>query len=243
MKITIVISYFERFFQLCKTLESIRTFTDCDIIVVDDGSEIPLNIPDGEGIEVLRMKDKDWTLHSIALNRGIQKALKSDAILVQCAECMHTGDIIRYIERFLTPRDYFSFACYSLDQKNTFGGWDKKTLDRGCLKNGENGWYNHKEYRPNYYDFCAVTTTKNWKKLNGYDERYAYGHAMGDEDLIQRIKLLKLKQRIVSYPYVVHQWHYSNNYTEPNGKLYKRNQNLIKKISGYKAKHLKTKDF
>ena len=66
---------------------------------------------------------------------------------------------------------------------------------------------------------------------------------MGDEDLIQRIKLLKLKQRIVSYPYVVHQWHYSNNYTEPNGKLYKRNQNLIKKISGYKAKHLKTKDF
>ena len=71
--IGIVISYFERFHQLCRTLHSIEEQGgDYHIVIVDDGSSVPLEL---DGFEILHMKDKDWTLQMIALNRGIERCL------------------------------------------------------------------------------------------------------------------------------------------------------------------------
>lgn len=244
MKVIIVITYFERFFQLCKTLDSIRSYSDCDIIVMDDHSEVPLSL---ENVEVIRTKNKKWVCAVIPANRGLQRAIDkgADVIIMQGAECFHVGKVVEYAKK-LTDRDYFSFACYSIDQKNTFRGWNRVTKHRAVTGNGQNGWYNHISLRPNAYHWCAAATTENWVKLNGFDERYSKGIAMGDEDLIQRVKLLGLDIKIPAYPYVVHQWHYNKSYVDPhepkNQKKYKRNQALVKKVSSFRAVHTKTAD-
>lgn len=249
MKIVIVITYFERFFQLCKTLESIRSYSDCDIIVMDDHSEVPLSIPKDHGVEVLRTKNKTWDcVAAIPMNRGLQRAMDkgADAVIIQGAESFHIGAIVDHVQKRLTDTNYLSYGCYSINKEATFQSWDGITLERGAKSNGENGWYNHPTLRPNGYHWCSVATTKNWIKLNGFDERYAEGIAMGDENLIQRVKLLGLEVKIPAYPYVVHQWHYTKKYVDPhapeNLKKYKRNQELIKYINGYRAKHTRTED-
>lgn len=248
MKVIIVITYFERFFQLCKTLESIRSYSDCDIIVMDDHSEVPLSLEE-HGVEVITTRKKRWDcVAAIPANRGLQRAIDkaADAVIIQGAECYHIGAIVEHVRNRLTEKNYLSYGCYSIDKEATFQSWNGVTLDRGAKSNGENGWYNHPSLRPNGYHWCSVATTKNWIKLNGFDERYSEGIAMGDENLIQRVKLLGLEVKIPAYPYVVHQWHYSGNYVDPhapeNLKKYKRNQDLLKGISGFRAMHTKTED-
>lgn len=255
MRISIVMTYFNRKFQLNKTLLSLlqSEFKNFNVIIVDDASDDPLTIDQVYPFEIevinIIKEEKTWTNPEPAYNKGILKALESkpDVIVLQNAECYHNGDVLSYISKNLTEENYLSFGCFSLDEETTFSDHALNDIvhanNCGAIINGENAWYNHSIYRSVAYDFCSAITVNNLKKLNGYDERFSSGCAYGDNYLLNRVRMLGLNVEIIDYPFVVHQWHYTNPSVPNKQQLVDRNSNLLIELTvqgNYKAEHLFT---
>jgi glycosyltransferase involved in cell wall biosynthesis len=215
MKIIAVLTYFDRQFQLQRTLKSIKTtHKDFEVIVVDDQSDceaaaFSLDFP----VKVIQTKDKCWTNPEPVLNTGIKQAIidGADVIITQNCECYHVGDVIAR-SSLITDKDYFSFACLSIDKEATYNFHDPVPIasgSKGAICDGQTAWYNHSIHRPVYYDFCGAITTENMIKLNGFDERFSEGCGYGDDNYISRIRKLGLNLQIIDSPFVVHQWHYN----------------------------------
>lgn len=253
MKVIVVITYFDRQYQLTKTLESIKNsqHTNFEVVIVDDCSESPIvhNITEYP-VTILRTINKRWINPEPAYNTGLNYAMKKkpDVIIIQNAECYHVGDVISYATQ-VTDSTYITFGCFSLNDKNTFQDHNIVKLiqenPRRATIDGDLAWYNHPVYRPCAFDFCAAITAKNMKKLNGYDERFSTGWAYGDNYLLARVNMLGLKVEITERPFVVHQWHYTQRVEADWVRLNARNLLLYKQLTmlgEYKAKHLFTKD-
>lgn len=253
MKVVIVMTYFERPFQLTKTLESLKSshHHNFEVVVVDDGSPTPATHDITEyPVHIINTKGKCWTNPEPAYNTGLYYAirLKPDIIIVQNAECYHVGDVISYAER-VTDETYITFGCFSLDEETTFKEHNiidlLQTHTNRATSDGELSWYNHPKYRPCAYDFCMAITTNNMKKLNGYDERFSAGWAYGDNYLLARVKMLGLRVEITEAPLVVHQWHYNQPVPPDSVRLNAKNlllyRELVKKPD-YRAKHIFTEN-
>jgi glycosyltransferase involved in cell wall biosynthesis len=245
-------TYYDRQFQLDRTLESIaRTkYKNYEVVIVDDGSreDIKLGVCKFP-ITILKTVNKQWINPEPAYNKGIYFAMTKnpDIIILQNAECCHLGDIISKASE-VTDGNYFAFGCYSIDEKTTFNSLSGDLLatnNIGASKDGQNAWYNHSKYRPVAYDFCSAITATNLKKLNGYDERLSDGCGYGDDYLLARIRMLGLKVEIIDSPFVVHQWHYNNYVPKNKGELVFKNKLLIQELikeNNYRAKHILTQD-
>lgn len=254
MKIIIVMTYYDRQFQLNKTLESIRhtEHDDFEVIIVDDCSKTS---PDIAGynfsIDLYKTKNKRWIDGSPAYNLGILKALEKnpDIIILQSAEAYHVGDIIKYASKVIN-KNYISFACFNLSKSETFRDHNIKEIVRDfnnhAVNNEDNAWLNHKVIRQMGYHWCSAITTENIVKLNGFDERFSDGYCFEDDELLARIKILGLNVEITDYPFVVHQWH-ERNYVPANWKhLFNRNRlrfETIQQNNSFIALHHFTPDF
>lgn len=252
-KLVIVATYFQRQYQLNKTLESISKskHNNFEVIIVDDSSPDDIVLPRYDyPITVIKIKEKKWTNPEPAYNTGILEALKMGAelVMLQNAENYHIGDVLSYADK-VTEDSYISFGAYSINEENTFKEHEINSIIEAnnvrAVDNGQNAWYNHPIHRPVGYDFCSVITASNLKKLNGYDERFSDGYAYGDDNLLSRIKKLGLKIEITETPFVVHQWHYSRPQLPNQQQLVDRNSSLfaeLDKEDNIKAKHVYTLD-
>lgn len=258
MKLTIVMTYYERLFQLTRTLRSIQQPRDIelDVVIVDDGS--PNAIPYIHGLSfamtVLKIDpgQKQWINPEPAYNRGIGYAIRhgADIIIVQNAENYHVGDVVEYASR-IKPNEWISFGCFSINERITFSNHDIHVVIRSnniCAgHDGQNAWYNHSVHRPVGYDFCAATHVSNMIRLNGYDERFSPGCGYGDNDLLRRVRIMGLDFKIIDDPFVVHQWHYNGmGVPENKPELVERNRQLfqsLKNDTGIRAEHAFTPDF
>jgi GT2 family glycosyltransferase len=268
-KISIILTYFNRLHQLSRTIKSIveSSYTNYEIIIIDDASYINFNLDDcpviannKNKIKIIRIlpEEKFWNNPVIILNKGIKIALDSnpDIIIYQNGESSHYGDILKYVSDNLTDENYISFGCFSVDRNLTLSGLDFKKILPDLIKTNKNihndmynVWYNHPEYRPVGYDFCCAITPSNIKKLNGFDERYAKILICGDDDLVLRIKRMGLKIIITSPPdpIVIHQWHEKRDLENvqdviENGfKMFEYIKN--NEQNNYKATHIITSDF
>lgn len=260
MKVAIVMTYYKREQQLKRTLRSIEEskFKDFVVIVVDDASEDGMILPETEyKIDLITVKkeDKTWTNPEPAYNLGIDRALKKynpEVIVLQNAECLHIGDIISYAAEHITNDNYIPFKCLALDEKTTFDeSIDLILLTQSvtvsATAEGQLAWYNHPVYRPCNLEFCSAISSENMMTLNGYDERFAYGIAYGDNYLKYRIDLLGLNIEVPDTPMVAHQWHfYSWYWNRKTGELCAKNAALYNRLiteGRVKAEHLITKDF
>jgi glycosyltransferase involved in cell wall biosynthesis len=217
--ISIVLTYYNRRKLLEATLKSIRKsdYKDYEIIVVDDGStEL---IDDIEGIRLLRIEPSDkWYFNScIPFNIGFKEA-KGDIIIIQNAECLHVHDILTYVSKNVNNTNYISFSAYSINEDMTYflpnslyPNYNIFLHAFSCFPQQSVidyvGWYNHSVYRPVHYHFCAAITKKNLSILGGFDERYAKGTGYEDDDLVDRIRRLKLNMKIEDNLSIIHQWH------------------------------------
>lgn len=254
MKIIIVLTYFERQFQLDRTLHSFAEtkHKDFEVIIVDDcsPSEPEIGLHDFD-ISVIKPTNKQWIDGSPAYNLGITEALKRnpDIIILQNAETYHVGDIISYSKR-VTDKTYISYGCYNLSQLNTFKPHDIdeiiKEHNDHAVDNENNSWLNHKTIRQMGYHWCSAITADNMRKLNGFDERFSDGYCFEDDEFLARVKLLGLEVEITDIPFVVHQWH-DRNYVPKNwSQLFEVNRNLFDQIrlkKEYRAVHKFTDDF
>ena len=256
MKISIVTAYHNRKKQLINTLETIKKSSEVDnteFILVDDCSDENERVEDLQNIypffKVVRLEKKDKWYHNpcVPFNVGIKNAT-GDVIVLQNPECLHMGDILKYVKENINDSNYLTFSTYAINQIKTenisnlnFDGEsifeDIKNLIGefkmiGFTQEGEEAWYNHSFCRPSYYHFVSAMTKKNMDELGGFDERYAEGHAFDDDELLLRIRLMGLKMEIVNEPIAIHQWHYTNLVKDAVliNKAY-RNQHLFKTIT------------
>lgn len=239
--IAIVMAYKDRPYQLSKTLLSING--NPTVIVVDDDSEYPPILPRvNYPLHLITVKKGEWVNGIPAYNIGFKRAVElgSDKVIIQNPECYHVGDIVGESEK-LKQGEYIAFGCFSIDKETTFSKHDiLQVLNNvGASHDGQNAWYNHSIYRPVNYHFCSVINTSDLVKINGFDERLAYGIAYDDNLLLHQIRSLGLNIRTVDSPFVVHQWHYTST-IENKEYLVNKNLELYKELSSQpmiKAKH------
>lgn len=218
-KIIITMPYYDRQIQLNKTLETIAQtkHRDFSVIIVDDCSPSDIVLPNVPfDIEVIKIREKTWTncapVHNMAFNRALRH--NPDAVIIQSPECYHVGDVLSYVNTYLTDENYLAFACFQIDKATTFAKHDIMALsDTSAIVTanpkglGQNGWWNHSVhfYHPQYW--CAAIKARNLVEINGIDERFAHGYAIEDGWFIDQVERYGLNIEIVDYPFVVHQWH------------------------------------
>jgi glycosyltransferase involved in cell wall biosynthesis len=250
MKASIVLSYINRKKLFYETLLSIaRTkCEDFEVICVDDCSREEERVEDFQSefpfLKIIRLEPENkWYVNTcIQYNIGIKEA-KGDVIILQNAECLHVNDVISHLVENVDDSNYISVSAYGLDPHSTFllpGYREKHSLlnffyglpQRPYTGGDAPGWYNHSKFRPVFFHFCSGITKKNMDRLGGFDERYAYGTAYEDNDIIARINRMGLKIKIEDNFSVIHQWHPTCQYNHPNNaELTERNRQLFVNVT------------
>lgn len=214
-------AYHSREKQLLKTLESFSEYRDIEVVIVNDSEPITLPVLPFD-VDIIQVNNKNWINPGVNFNIGFAHALSKNPeyIIIQNPECYHVGDVVGCVRSCLTADNYLSFACYSLskDQDIDFSNFDNRT----ALYNGDSAWYNHSKYRPEALHFCNAITADNLRKLNGFDESFAYGLGYEDDYLVHQVKTLGLKIQIIDDPFVLHQYHYDNKVFNFDADLYAR---------------------
>jgi glycosyltransferase involved in cell wall biosynthesis len=124
--ISIVTAYHNRKKIFVKTLESFEksNFIDFEGIAVDDCSHDDERLEDlverFPFLKIIRLEKKDkWYVNPcVPFNIGFKHAL-GDKIIIQNPECLHSDDILNFVNDNLTDNNYFSFGCYSLSEIQT----------------------------------------------------------------------------------------------------------------------------
>lgn len=220
-RISIAMAYRNRKEQLLNTLTSIQmsSVKDIEVVLVDDASadSILPNLCTFPFVKYIRISSKEkWYLNPcIPYNLALSKCT-GDVVIIQNPECVHVGDVLRYVVNNVNESNYLSISTYALDAINSVRVLPMLKEDllfeliRTCPQKPFNagiGWYNHPTLRPTYYHFCAAITRSNLKKLGGFDERFAEGIAYDDNELVERVKRLGLKMEIPTEVSVIHQFH------------------------------------
>jgi GT2 family glycosyltransferase len=254
-KISIVTAYVNRkqlFYQTLKSIEKSK-FKDFELIVVDDCSlpehrleEYLIEFP---FLKIIRLEPENrWYINSsIPYNFGIRAAV-GDIIILQNPECLHVHDVLTYVNENLDDTKLITMSTYALNPEQTIElpkYCDNntvveflKTLPQITADPPKAGWYNHTIYRPAYYHFCSAITKVNMEKLNGFDERYAYGIGYEDNEFIERVKRMGLKMIITDDISVIHQYHSTVYYVMPKfEELGEKNKNLFNNVTKLENKY------
>lgn len=258
MKISIVTAYYNRKQQFINTLKTISlssVINDVEVIVTDDCSSdehrLEDILDDFPFLKIIRLESKDrwYTNPSVPFNKSINSAT-GDIIVLQNPECLHVGDILSDVVKYVTNSNYITYGVYSINQSTT-NKLNNLTYHKGVfneIKNvitpmnnisyageGRACWYNHSIHRPSGYHFIGAMMKSNMDKLNGFDEKFANGIGFDDDEFLFRVKLLGLETPIHDKPFGLHQWHYSeNNFfaKEKNvGAALRKNQTLFNEIT------------
>jgi hypothetical protein len=257
-------AYRDRKAQFVRTLHSIAASTlarDVEVVVADDASRPEERLEDlieecPFPLRVLRLDPKKrwWINPCVPFNQAIA-ACTGDLLIVQNPECFHVGDVLAHAAARVGAPHYVTYGCYSLDRSTTEGlgtagafdpSEDRAFVERVCTRvpvfnhapvEGSLGWYNHSQFRPVAYHFCAALRRDTMKDLGGFDERFAHGVGFDDDELLARICRLGLRVSIVDEPCVLHQWHYTTGGyggigdAEAGEKAFKHNSQLYRTVT------------
>ena len=225
--LSIVMPYYNRRQLLISTLRSIDYFKKdypIEIIIVDDASrkdqqinDIPDLFPKITFRLITVERDRgQWRGACVAYNIGFS-AVKGDAILINCPECLHVGDVLGYVFKNLKPKSYISFSTYDGNRKITKEAEDFNfnNLPQVIKKiQGSGGWWRTHTTNYTLIPYCAALFTKDMERLSGYDERFVSGIGYDDYDFTDRVTNLGLNTSIVDDPFILHLNHpapvYSN---------------------------------
>jgi glycosyltransferase involved in cell wall biosynthesis len=222
--VSIVITYYERAYQLDFTLQSFRfqRYQDYEVIIVDDGSvKEPLIASEWSSrypeIEIhivnIATEEKWYSNPCIPFNIGLDRA-RGDIIILQNAECFHRDNILEHARIHVDDYRYLTYGCFALGEKSTRALWSTGFVSETVASmitpnviNGRTGWFNHSVYRPNAFHFTAAMTRKSMDSLQGFDTRYARGVTYDDDEFLFRVRRMGLIVDIVDDCVVIHQWH------------------------------------
>jgi glycosyltransferase involved in cell wall biosynthesis len=253
MKISIVIQYYNRRYQLYNTISSINQSSikkQAEIIIIDDASsdehtidDFPSMFPDLDfKIFSFTSAEKWWSCPVVPANKGISMAT-GDVVILLSGECMFIGDILLDVQQRIKPNDYLVYATLSLTSEytstllnRTYDDILTNRFDVIASPGYTGGWYQHSKYRNTCFNFCTAIMRDDILDLGGFDERFGWGVSHADDNFLDRIKLKGMNIISIDEPMTYHQWHPPMQ-THPDSDNLKDNDLLIVTRSepGYKV--------
>jgi len=271
MKISIVISYYNRRYLLINTLRSIIFFnydnSNLEIIIVNDGSseeekisDLPILFPE-LNIKIIEIsnKEKKWINPCIPFNIGFYES-SGDIIIIQNPECLHLFDLVKYVEENINKNKYMIFSCFSEEKNKTNDicnlTYDNKTYIENIknivnvdikknYRTGERCWYQHSIYKNRDLHFCSAIMKLDLDELGGFDERFHNGIGKDDKEFILRMKRKGMDIIRIDSLFVIHQFHLpTKNRKDVDIKEKKKiNENLFKKVKKEKTYYSLINDY
>lgn len=252
--ISIVMAYHNRYHLLDKTLKSmtLSSHKDFEVIVVNDFSDEEhslyslVNKYSTLRIKIVNMEDLGdrWYINPcVVYNAGFTQ-VSGDKIIIQNPECMHIGDVISYVDTYLTDNNYLTFECYASSKAQLDyidSDWDRFYREVQACKVGltkerqELAWCNHYTYFRRALNFTNAITRNNLSKLNGFDEVMAHGIGGDDNEFRDRVFKLPIQVQFVKNPWTVHQWHEKTLTSVDALSKYKSNEELLRKPRNLRA--------
>jgi glycosyltransferase involved in cell wall biosynthesis len=231
--------YYNRKEQIFKTVQSIADSVEkgeVELVIIDDGSSVEqqLSIPElvqysnlkfNITLQNFKTEEKTWVNPCIAYNKAISLA-QGDIIMLQNPECMHVGNVLKYVKENLKKYQYMAFSCLSWDQSE-FNLEAAKAVNFPAAGQCQLGWYHHPTYNNRPFHFCCALHKENLTKLRGFDERFKDGPCYDDVDFVRRVQTLGLQIVSPTDPFVVHQWHESGHiYQSDSHQRFLNNQKI-----------------
>jgi len=213
MKISLIITYFNRKSQFIKTMESIKLSQinrdNLETIIIDDGSEESERIEDVlENYSDLNInfhrfskEEKTWGSRTqvVPLNKGIDMS-NNDYILINGAEMFHCGDVLLDFSNRIKENKYITYLI-----KTTTGHM----------------WYQHSVNNNRKFPFCAGMSKNDFLKIGKFAEEFQNAEGYADVYFIDSLNHHGIEIEEIDTPYTLHLWH-----TRPKIKI-TQNRKLI----------------
>jgi len=238
MKISLLITYYNRKEQFLKSIKSIQKSkldrSLFETIIIDDGSDdihrIEDILPQFEDLNIrfhrFSIEEKTWGSRTqvVPLNTGIDMC-NGEFILINGAEMFHCGDILSDFNNRITENKYITYATLSLSKEQTF------SLDEESLLNTKNGemWYQHSINNNRKFPFCAGMSKNDFLKIGKFADEFKNAEGYADQYFIDCLNHYNISIEEVDTPYTIHLWHerVSKNITQNRNQIY---NNLISKL-------------
>lgn len=224
MKITLLITTFNRARQLNNTLQRLTTITIPDeVLIVDDGSsdnteQIVNDFKEKLPIKYIYNHNPEWSICSMARNIGIKNAI-GDIIITSEPELLFVTDIIKQMldERHSFKEQIISAGVIYHAQTQTVFNPGLLTDPVSALKSEivEEYQIEPKPYHPAGYcktrnmqaTFVALYEKKWLMDIGGWDEEFKGAWGVDDWDLCTRLRINGINQHICPEMEALHQWH------------------------------------
>lgn len=213
-ELSICMTHFNRKNQLLNTLHSIQNQKIpkdiFEIIIVDDVSNIPLQLSDFNEFDLdiklipIQTKHKWWVNPCVGFNTAFN-FINSHITIIQNAECLHGTEIIKYTLRNLKENEYIAMSTLNITEQATKSINTTTSPDQINIIGAQ--WYCHSIYKPNAFNFCAAIHTSDLKKVGGFDSRFAEGISYDDDMFLHSLSKNNINIKIEDSQLVFHQWH------------------------------------
>lgn len=159
MSIAVIIPvYNEKPAHLNATIRSAQKAMADEIIVVDDGSDVPAQVKPAPGVYLYRRPHKG---KAAALNYGIEMSISEYITCVDSRDTISPNRLLRHQEYMNVGKLHAIFSDYRNPHKNE----DVITKD---------GWEKH-IWTDNQFCMCLSTFSRTiWKRVKGFDETLMY---------------------------------------------------------------------
>lgn len=212
--LSICMTHVNRKRQLLNTLQSIQSQENakdlCEIIIVDDVSEVPLQLVDFEDFDLdiklisTQTKYKWWVNPCVAFNTAFN-FIHSKRVIIQNAECLHATNVIDYVIKNLQEKEYIAMSAISLSEEVTKSITPDTKINEISVEGAP--WFCHTKFRPKAFNFCAALNASDLLKIGGFDNRFSEGVYYDDDRLLDSLTKNGIRIRIEDSQTVYHQWH------------------------------------
>lgn len=216
MKISLLITYFNRKDQFLKTMRSISLSKinrdNLETIIIDDASNDEHRIDNllsefnDLNIKFHRFNkdEKTWGSRTqvVPLNTGIDMC-SGDFILINGAEMFHCGDILKDFSERIEENKYITYATLSLTKEQT----NNLSFDELLKTNNGDMWYQHSIYSNRKFPFCAGMSKNDFIKIGKFAEEFKNAEGYADQYFIDCLNHHNIRIEEVDEPYSLHLWH------------------------------------
>ena len=186
-RVTVIIPCYNQEHYLTEAVEScIAQTVDCAIIIVDDGSKIPVTNKWVDRVHLIRQDNMGL---SAARNTGIRNC-ETEYFLPLDADDIIDKDFIKK----------------TIDIDDIVGTWQQEFGDSNTLWKQTNVFPTHKDFRANnQINCCSLIKKKVWEATGGYDEEMMLGYE--DWDHNTRATQLGFEVTVVQEPLFFYRKH------------------------------------
>lgn len=178
MKMSLILPYWDRQEAANEALALLEQYAglDLEVIVVDDGNEVPFIIPQSRlDIRCLRLPRKRTPKSPVtAWNEGV-KASTGDIIVLSCVEILHTAPVLEQMKEALLaagPDGYVLAAAWCPEEHR----WHCHST----VKLPRNPWGTGQSY-------CSMMRRELYERAGGFGEEYRDGAGYEDNDFVNRL--------------------------------------------------------